>query len=151
MEKSPKDISRVAGVIAVITTLILFLTRSRELELNINYLSQRIFPFLGYSLPESKTSRVRLKTRKLQDSDSSSGLHDVMYEHYSTNPLNHHTHGAHHHKKAWMTLEEVDGLKNEDVIMVLSSTTIKAYLQSRSVFYWFNCQADRITRSYLSY
>lgn len=45
-------------------------------------------------------------------------------------------HGHHNHtdhKKAWMTLAEVDGLKNEEVIMMVTSTAAhgEVYLWER--------------------
>lgn len=38
-----------------------------------------------------------------------------------------------HHEKPWMALSEVDGLKNEDVVMLISSSEVKnfAYLRGR--------------------
>jgi hypothetical protein len=46
----------------------------------------------------------------------------------------HHQH-AQHHQKAWEVLAEVDGLKNEDVLVFVTSTTAVAevYLWERSV------------------
>lgn len=52
------------------------------------------------------------------------------------------TQGQHHHKlynlsevaeKPWMVLKEVDGLKNEDMVVLVSSTVAKAgyYLRGR--------------------
>lgn len=51
--------------------------------------------------------------------------HHRMYGYNASEP------GA--HKKAWMALETVDGLKNEDVVMLVTSTTQKqfTYLRER--------------------
>lgn len=51
--------------------------------------------------------------------------HNRMYGYNASAP------GA--HKKAWMVLETVNGLKNEDVVMLVTSTSQKkfAYLRER--------------------
>lgn len=55
--------------------------------------------------------------RKLQTAEykihGGSGLHSIHFNHSGD------------HKNAWMRLEEVDGLKNTDVVMVVTSTAIK--------------------------
>ena len=111
--------------------------------------------------PNSKVPSVIAATletftgsRQMQDGSSEdligdAELHDMLYQHHYQSLRSHHdsndglqpdqsthshkAHPHHHHKKAWMVLEEVNGLRNEDVVMVVSSTTIKGYLQSRII------------------
>ena len=42
------------------------------------------------------------------------------------------------HKKSWMVLEEVDGLKNEDVVMLVTSTYAQEFRFLRERFTSFN-------------
>lgn len=41
----------------------------------------------------------------------------------------------HHHAKSWQILEEVDGLKNEDIVAMITSSSVQefVFLRSRSV------------------
>ena len=61
--------------------------------------------------------------RKLEE--SAGKYHNRMYGYNASAP------GA--HKKAWMVLETVNGLKNEDVVMLVTSTSQKhfTYLRER--------------------
>lgn len=67
-----------------------------------------------------------------QLNESPGHYHNRMYGYNASVP------GA--HKKAWMVLETVNGLKNEDVVMLVTSTSQKhfVYLRERSVYLSLN-------------
>lgn len=79
---------------------------------------------LGISIQKNLTSA---SNRRL-DNHHHYHHHHRMYDQFNASNLQ-------PHKLAWMALEEVDGLKNTDVVMLLTSTASKNWFYFRSRYF----------------
>jgi hypothetical protein len=82
------------------------------------------------NLPQTLRSNIE---RNLEEREPTRDIyHHKMYNYTSSK-------NSSTHKKAWMALAEVDGLKNEDVVMLITSTSVQnfKYIRERLTIHQF--------------
>ncbi len=68
---------------------------------------------MKYLRDEPAFRKLQSENRRVESLNSGMHTHSLHFNH------------SEDHRSAWMHLEEVDGLKNTDVVMVVTSTSIK--------------------------
>lgn len=111
-----------SNILISLVCLIIVLT----VEFRRNYLGDYLTNvILTYS---SQHHLQDLPSRRLEDTTSVTQKHP---HHYHERLYTHNFTDKSVHKKSWMLFEVVDGLQNDDIVMVITSTSKQTFLRER--------------------
>ena len=112
---------------AIVTCNVFALVVVLSIVLMIEFRSSFVASNMPFLQSASEFILRRSRIRYLKDEPLARSLQAVTHllpTHSTGHHFNHTSAGA-HHKRAWMHYQEVDGLKNEEVVMFVMSSTIR--------------------------